>query len=146
MRRLRRAHHLPAGPRRRGRADAAESPGYRGLPDYVACVPKAHEHAEQAASWGTTSTALSWLTVGLAATGVGGLAGLAYRDEDRGTMAALLLGGLLVETAAIVVGATSIGARARAHGNAFDAVNYYNDAVGFSGGNCASPTATAAPR
>jgi hypothetical protein len=117
----------------------ADGPRYSGLADFVGCVPKAREHAEGAQSWGRTSTVLSGLTIGFAAVGMGGLAGLAFTDEKPGTAAAFLVGGLLVETAAIVLGATSIGARSRAHGNAFDAVNYYNDALGFSGGSCGAP-------
>ena len=51
-------------------------------------------------------------------------------------MAALLIGGLVLEAGAIALGAMSLGAKAQASGHALDAVNYYNDAAGSLGGRC----------
>lgn len=112
----------------------ASSPGYSGLAEYVRCVPDARRHAEAAQSWGSGSVVLSGVSIGLAVGGLGGLAGLHFKDKNDAAMAGLLVGGLVVEAAAIALGASSLNARAQAHGHALDAVSFYNDGVGFSGG------------
>jgi hypothetical protein len=114
----------------------SSGPRYEGLAKFVRCAPKAKDHAETAESWGLTSTVLSSLSIGLAVGGLGGLAGLYFDSKDDKVMAAFLLSGLALEVGAIVLGGTSIAARTQAHGNALDAMNYYNDAVGASGETC----------
>ena len=121
-----------------GAGKIAKGPRYAGLTDFVNCVPDARRHAEAAEASGRRSRVLAGFSIGLATGGLGGLAGLAFRDKNDGAMAAFLAGGLALEVVAIALGATSISARRDAHGNALDAVNFYNDAVGYSGSSCAA--------
>jgi len=58
-------------------------------------------------------------------------------------MTGLLVGALIVEAIAIGLGAGSLGAKAHANGHALDAVNFYNDALGSSGGSCRNLSAPA---
>ena len=115
----------------------AEGPGFAGLTDQVHCVPDARSHAEAAESWGTAASLFKGFTYGLAGAGLGGLAGLGFKDKNDDAMFALLITGLVLEAGAIALGAMSLGAKAQASGNALDAVNYYNDSVGSLGGSCA---------
>jgi hypothetical protein len=105
---------------------------WEGLPAFVRCVPEAEEHARKARHSGRAALALSILggTLGLA--GLGGLAGLA----DPQYQWHWLGGGLA--SAALGLG-FSIGGQAlrnRANGQAIDAMNFYNDAVGSLGATC----------
>lgn len=61
-----------------GTSHIATGPRYSGLADFVRCVPDARRHAEAAESWGSRSAVLSGFSIGLAATGLGGLAGLGF--------------------------------------------------------------------
>ena len=115
----------------------AHGPGYYGLADFVRCVPDAERHAKAAEADGTGAHLLSAFSIGFAIAGLGGLGGLYYNHKDDSAMAALLLTGLGIEIVAVALGAASMGAKTKAHGNALDAVNYYNDARGFSGESCA---------
>lgn len=115
----------------------SEGPGFAGLSNQVHCVPDARRHAESAESWGTAASLFKGFTFGLAGAGLGGLAGLGFKDKDETLMASLLVAGLVLEAGAIALGAASLGAKAQASGHALDAVNYYNDAVGSLGGSCA---------
>jgi hypothetical protein len=118
----------------------AQGPGYYGLADFVRCVPDAERHARAAQKDGTGAYLLSGFSIGFAVAGLGGLSGLYYAQEahrDEAAMVGLLVGGLVTELVAIALGAASMGAKTKAHGNALDAVNYYNDAKGFSGESCA---------
>ena len=114
----------------------AEGPGFAGLTDYVHCVPDARRHAESAESWGSAAGVFKGFTYGLSAAGLGGLAGLGFKDKNDTVMAGLLITGLALEVGAIVLGAASLGAKAQASGHALDAVNFYNDAAGSLGGVC----------
>lgn len=108
---------------------------YRGLAEYVACVPDAERHALAAESAGDTAVGLTIAGITLGVGGMGGLAGLAYqRDPDL--MWGLLLGGIGVEVIGLVMTAVGRATKIDAHGHAVDAVNYYNDAVGSLGGRC----------
>jgi hypothetical protein len=115
----------------------AHGPGYYGLADFVRCVPDAARHAKAAQADGTGAYLLSGFSIGFAIAGLGGLGGLYYNHKDDTAMAGLLLAGLGVEVIAVALGAASLGAKTKAHGNALDAVNYYNDAKGFAGESCA---------
>ena len=105
---------------------------YKGLPEYVRCVPEAARHAQQAQQSGRGAIALSVLGAVL---GVGGLGGL-YGLYDRDNLLPWLAGGVGLG----IVGATLAGLSYRlknhANGHALDAVNYYNDAVGSLGATC----------
>ena len=119
-----------------GSRQVAQGPRYEGLSDFMRCVPDARRHAEVAQSAGGRASILAPLSVGFAVVGLGGFAGLAYRNKDNGAMGALLLGGVALEIAAVVMAGSSFSAKAQAQGHALDAVNYYNDAVGSRGGTC----------
>lgn len=108
---------------------------YHGLADYVACVPDAERHALAAESAGDTSVGLTVAGITLGVGGMAGLAGLAYQNQPD-VMAGLLLGGIGVELLGLVLTAVGRATRIDAHGNAVDAMNYYNDAVGSLGGRC----------
>jgi hypothetical protein len=122
-----------------GNKQIATGHRYDGLEAAVACVPEAKSHAEAAHRAGVSANVLSGLSIGLAAAGLGGLGGFAF--EDRNTTIAFLSTGVALEVLAIVTGAQSLSQKARAHGNAIDAVNYYNDAVGYTGGCSGKPVA-----
>jgi hypothetical protein len=111
-------------------------PRYQGLTDFVRCVPDAERHARDAESAGASASLLSGFSIGFAVAGLGGLGGLAYLHKDDTMMEAFLISGLVLEVAAIALGASSLAARSHAHGNALDAVNFYNDAVGFERSGC----------
>lgn len=114
----------------------AQSPRYEGLADFVRCVPTAQRHARTAEEAGLRATLLSAFSIGFAVVGLGGLYGFHYKDQPGDTMGALLAGGVAFEVLAVVLGASSISAKSTALGNALDAVNFYNDAVGFDGPGC----------
>ncbi len=119
-----------------GARPVAQGPRYQGLSDFVRCVPDAHRHAQIAQSAGGRASILAPLSVGFAVVGLGGLAGLAFRNRDDGAMGALLLGGVAFEIAAVVLAGSSFSAKSQAQGHALDAVNFYNDAVGNRGETC----------
>lgn len=119
----------------------ASGPRYHGLPAFVRCVPDAHRHAKAAQAAGTQALAFSVTGGGLAIAGLGGLAGLAYKDRNDTVMAAFFLTGIGVEVLAVVFAAFARDAKLSAMGHAVDAVNYYNDAVGSVGGSCSDPPA-----
>lgn len=108
---------------------------YRGLTDYVGCVPKAAEHALEAESAGDTALGLTVAGIGLGVGGLAGLGGLAYENKPE-VMAAFLLGGLGAEILGLVLTAVGRTYKVDANGHAVDALNYYNDAVGSRGGRC----------
>ena len=119
-----------------GRGLVASGPRYDGLTGFVRCVPDAERHAREAESSGLSASLMSGFSIGFAATGLGGLGGLYWLHKDNTTMAAFLVSGIVLEVGAIALGASSLSAKAEAHGNALDAVNFYNDAVGFQGAGC----------
>ncbi|WP_437563570.1 hypothetical protein [Sorangium sp. So ce542] len=119
-----------------GGRKVAESYHYDGLERFVRCVPEAREHARAASSDGHTATTLSTLGVALGVGSLGGFAGLYFHDKDQTAMATILGAGAIVAVTAVVFGALSRPAKENAHGHAFDAMNYYNDAVGSLGATC----------
>lgn len=122
-----------------GRDRLAEGPQYDGLEHYVRCVPAARAHARDATRNGRMGVAFAWTGGTLGVASLGGLAGLAYVDDEPGTAFAILGAGIGAAVAGIVFAATSRTLRNRAHGHAVDALNYYNDAVGSLGGTCDDP-------
>jgi len=122
---------------RSSKGEVAHGPGYLGLADFVRCVPDAERHARSAEAAGAGAFVLSGFSIGFAIGGLGGLSGIYFNKRDDTAMAALLAGGLAMEVGAIVLGALSLTAKTQAHGNALDALNYYNDAKGYSGESCA---------
>jgi hypothetical protein len=119
-----------------GDRSVARAPRFEGLEDFVACVPDARRHAEAARIEGARGSILSSVSIGLAAAGLAGLSGLAFHHRDDRAMAALLIGGVVVEVAAVAVAGSSFSAKVKAQGNAIDAVNFYNDEVGSHSGTC----------
>ncbi|XXX81803.1 hypothetical protein WMF30_23880 [Sorangium sp. So ce134] len=119
-----------------GGRKVAESYHYDGLEHFVRCVPEAREHARAASSNGHAATTFSTLGVALGVGSLGGFAGLYFHDKDETAMATILGAGAIVAVTAVVFGALSRPAKEDAHGHAFDAMNYYNDAVGSLGATC----------
>jgi len=122
----------------------ASHPHYTGLEEFVRCVPKAARHARSASNAGTNVTVFSVLGGGMAVAGLGGIAGIAFKDKDPRVMWGLLGGGLGLEVLGVVFGALARVSKIDAIGHAVDAVNYYNDAMGSYGGSCSDPQAPAA--
>ncbi|HRI69147.1 MAG TPA: hypothetical protein PK156_33180 [Polyangium sp.] len=108
---------------------------YDGLTEYVGCVPQAARHAEAAESSGNAAVGLTAAGIGLGIGGLGGLAGLAFPD-NQDLMATFLLAGLGAEVVGLVLTAVGRATKVDANGHAVDAVNFYNDAVGSRGGRC----------
>ncbi|MRG96135.1 hypothetical protein [Polyangium spumosum] len=117
---------------------------YRGLVEYVGCVPDAERHALAAESAGDTAVGLTVAGLTLGVGGAAGLAGLAFQDNPE-LMWGLMLGGLGAEVLGLVLTGVGRATRIDAHGHAVDAMNYYNDAVGSLGGRC-GPRGAEMPR
>jgi len=128
-----------------GRNFLAKGPTYRGLAEHVSCVPRAYEHARYAQKHGRARRGLAWSGGALGVASLGGLSGFAFLEEEPKTAFALLGAGLGVAVLGIVLAGASRSAGNQAHGNAIDAINYYNDAVGSVGGSCAAAPAGAPP-
>lgn len=120
-----------------GRQHLTSGPLYRGLAEHVRCVPKAYEHARYAEKHGRARRGLAWSGGAMGVASLGGLSGFAFLEEEPKTAFALLGAGLGVAVLGIVLAGASRSAGNQAHGNAIDAINYYNDAVGSVGGSCA---------
>ena len=119
-----------------GRQHLTSGPVYRGLAEHVRCVPQAYEHARYAEKHGRARRGLAWSGGAMGVASLGGLSGFAFLEEEPKTAFALLGAGLGVAVLGIVLAGASRSAGNQAHGNAIDAVNYYNDAVGSVGGSC----------
>jgi hypothetical protein len=119
-----------------GRKRLADAPGFGGLASYVSCVPRALEHAEAAESDGAAAIGTGFAGAVLGVSGLGGLAGLAFLDTDKPLAFSLLGSGVAVGLVGITLALISRGLKNSANGHATDAVNYYNDDVGFHGGSC----------
>jgi hypothetical protein len=116
-----------------GGHEIARGLGWRGLKDYVACVPAARDNAIEAVRAGDLAVGLSAAGGTLGVLGLGGLAGLA--DEAHRWIWVGVGAGVAV--AGVVLAAVGRLERNRANGRAVDAVNFYDDAVGSLGGTCA---------
>jgi len=119
-----------------GRQHLTSGPVYRGLAEHVRCVPQAYEHARYAEKHGRARRGLAWSGGAMGVASLGGLSGFAFLEEEPKTAFALLGAGLGVAVLGIVLAGASRSAGNQAHGNAIDAINYYNDAVGSVGGSC----------
>ena len=122
-----------------------KGPTYRGLAEHVSCVPRAYEHARYAEKHGRARRGLAWSGGALGVASIGGLSGFAFLEDEPKTAFALLGAGLGVAVLGIVLAGASRSAGNQAHGNAIDAINYYNDAVGSVGGSCAAAPPGAPP-
>ena len=105
---------------------------YKGLPEYVRCVPEAARHAREAQSSGRGAVTLSVLG---AVIGLSGLFGF-YGFYDKENIIPWLLGGIGAGIVGTTLGGVSHRYKNHANGHALDAVNYYNDAVGSLGATC----------
>lgn len=113
-----------------------------GLAEYVKCVPKAKEHAEAAQANGRAAVGLSWVGAGIGLASLGSLGGLAVYDEKNPDLTIGILGvGVAAAITGVVLAAVGRNRKNDANGNAVDAMNYYNDAVGSYGGTCRKPVA-----
>lgn len=119
-----------------GNRVVAESYSYEGLSNHVRCVPEALAHAKRAESRGQTAVTLSTLGVVFGLSGMAGLSGLYFQEKNPELMWGILTTGVLVAVTGVVLGGMSRSAKEDAHGNALDAVNFYNDAVGSLGASC----------
>lgn len=120
--------------------EVASGLSWGGLSDYVECVPKAKKHAESAERAGGAAIALSWIGAGIGVASLGSLGALAiYDKKDPEPALQILLAGLGGAITGVVLAAIGRHERNVANGNAVDAMNYYNDAVGSRGGTCRKP-------
>lgn len=109
---------------------------YRGLPEYVRCVPQAQEHARGAVRDGRTAVATMALGSSFGALALGGLSGVLI-DKDLGsTFWAITGAGLTLAVSGAIFAGLSRSYRNRANGQAVDAMNFYNDSVGSLGASC----------
>ena len=121
-----------------GHEPLTEAPRFSGLASFVHCVGPAHWHALQAEWHGQRALALSGIAIGLAAAGVLGyaLVGVGAAAGSDNWVAVPLLAGLIASSGGIMTAWFARWDVLRAHGNAVDAVNYYNDEIGSWGGRC----------
>lgn len=111
----------------------AQGISYRGLADFVACVPEAQRHARSAQRHGGAAIALSVLGITLSLASVGSLIGLMDTENHQW---AWLGGGLTTGAVGLTLSALSWREKNQANGHALDALNQYNDAVGSLGASC----------
>ncbi len=119
-----------------GRELLTEAPRFDGLSEYVHCVPRAVEHAEDAESAGQAATGLAVTGIVLGAGSLGGLSGLAFIEDEPATGYAILGTGIGVALIGLTMAIVSRASKNQANGHAVDALNYYNDAVGSRGKRC----------
>ena len=117
-----------------GGREVAHGVTWRGLREYVRCVPDAKRLASEARGHGDGALATSILgaTFGLGA--LGGLSGLAV--DDRDTRYAILGTGVGLAVTGLVFALVSQGLKNGANGRAVDSMNFYNDSVGSLGATC----------
>jgi hypothetical protein len=119
-----------------GHDPLSAAPTFEGLSHHVRCVPPAETHALEAQRQGRKGEALRIAGIVLGSLGLASLTGLAaYDTEPTAAWASVGIGGALSLIAVGLAGA-SVTARLAAQGNAVDAVNHFNDAVGSVGGQC----------
>lgn len=107
---------------------------WKGLPEYVRCVPEAAKHAASASSAGTAAIVLSALGVSFGVASLGGFAGFGVADGKY--LGAFLGTGVGVAILGTVFAGLSRSYKNRANGQAVDAMNLYNDSVGSLGATC----------
>ena len=119
-----------------GKNRLTDAPAFEGLSDYVRCVPEAREHAESAESDGQAAIGTG-ITGGVLGVGsLSGLSGLAFIEDDEAKMWALFGTGIAIGLLGITFALISRNLKNTANGHAVDALNYYNDEVGYYGGSC----------
>jgi hypothetical protein len=129
----------------------ARSLQWRGLAPYVRCVPLAEENARRAGASGTTAIAAAVLGGLFAGAGVAvGVVGAAESPHDTAHELEFLGIGVGLAAVGTLWGAVGRAQRNAANGQAVDAMNFYNDAVGSLGATCDDltyppPAAEAAP-
>ena len=110
--------------------------GWRGLDDFVRCVPRAHDEAVGARAAGTRAVVFSAIGGSLGVIALGGLYGLVDTNHEWQWLGA----GAGTAAAGLLFAGLGRMARNIANGRAVDAVNYYNDAVGSLGATCSDLT------
>ena len=115
-----------------GRQHLTSGLTYRGLANYVRCVPEAARHARAAQTNGRGAVALSVLGAVIGVSSLGGLYGL----HDQNNLWPWLLSGIGLGVIGTTLAGLSHRLKNHANGHAVDAVNYYNDAVGSLGATC----------
>jgi hypothetical protein len=106
--------------------------GWKGLEQFVRCVPASRTFAHRARRDGLASRTMTVVASTLAVASVGSLAGLA--DEQHEVI--WLGAGVGTAGLAVLAGGLSRMLRNRANGQAVDAMNIYNDSVGSLGATC----------
>ncbi len=119
-----------------GKRRLTDAPAFGGLADYTRCVPRAFGHAQAAESDGSAAIGTGIAGSVIAVSGLGGLAGLAFLDTDKPLAFSLLGTGVGVGLLGMSLALVSRALKNSANGHAVDAVNFYNDEVGFYGGSC----------
>jgi hypothetical protein len=110
---------------------------YRGLPEYVRCVPAAHDQARQARRSGQAAVAMSVLGATFGLVSLGGFYGVYEITQGNPSLGWPIVGGAVgVAAVGTVMAGLSRLYKNRANGHAVDALNYYNDAVGSLGATC----------
>lgn len=111
----------------------AKGLSYRGLTDYVRCVPMAEQHARSAQRNGSAAITLSVLGALIGVSGLTGLIGI-WDEPNRYSWVG---GGIGLGALGATLALLSWRYKNHANGHAIDAMNYYNDAVGSLGATCA---------
>ncbi|MFO0577612.1 MAG: hypothetical protein U1A78_26710 [Polyangia bacterium] len=111
----------------------AKGLSYRGLTDYVRCVPMAEQHARSAQRNGSAAITLSVLGALIGVSGLTGLVGI-WDEPNRYSWVG---GGIGLGALGATLALLSWRYKNHANGHAVDAMNYYNDAVGSLGATCA---------
>jgi hypothetical protein len=106
----------------------AEERDWDGLTGVVACVPRARDWADTAASRDRSGAVLGWTGVGIMLAGIAAGATLLLQDTSN-TDQILLGGGVMIGGVAVGTpfALTGVVRRAQAQATAIDAVNVYND-------------------
>jgi hypothetical protein len=119
--------------------------GWRGLTRHVRCVPPAKAAAETAERAGARAIAFS--VVGGVLGGGSLTAFAAFASPRVDVRVGVLLGGVALAAIGTVFAALAYRDKNVSNGSAFDAMNYFNDAVGSYGASCDSvgPGSTVEP-
>jgi len=106
--------------------------GWKGLEQFVRCVPASRMYAHRARRDGLASRAMTVVASTLAVASIGTLAGFADEQHELIWIGA----GIGTAGVAVLAGGLSRLLRNRANGQAVDAMNIYNDSVGSLGATC----------